>query len=193
MKRALIILLAIIGLSFISTAQTTEPTETASKSISRKNEINLDLLTTIVLKGPAITYERILTPDMGLGARIKFALDQKDPSEDVTWSLQPIFRWYFSGNSPSTSKYASGFFAELNGMLGEVLMNRVSSTNTSEYYNDYSSERKITAGLGLGLGYKYVNASNWTLQTYFYLGRMFRSDIDNPLYGTFCISIGYRF
>lgn len=195
MKRFIIILLSLLGMSLATQAQTVTVTASAPEPIFRKNEVGIDLLSTIILKTPMISYEHILNSDIGVGMRGRFSFDQDEPMGNIYWGLLPNFRWYFSGNTSSTTRYATGLFAEVNGLIGKGRMARFNYADEYGHSNVEPTrvEKGMIGGLGLGLGYKYVNSSNWILQSYFYVGRIFNPDMDDQIYGSYSISIGYRF
>lgn len=155
------------------------------EALIKRNELKLNLPTTIFMLHPEITYERILSEDFGVGASLGF-----NPGSDeypINFMLAPFARWYFGGNSVSMQKYGAGLFIELNGGLF--------STDDS-YYESFGgdgvfhSENVFGAGLGMAFGWKYLTVNNWIAEVYFGAGRDFINDDAYPRMG---ITIGKRF
>lgn len=139
--------------------------------VAKRNELSINLFSTIFASTPEISYERMLNEDMSVGGRFMASLD-KERYAGVNVALTPTFRWYFMGNSVSTTRYASGLFAEVNASVGDYL---------DEFH----------AGLGMGTGYKYVNKSGWSFQLGIY-GTRFLGE-GYGMTGFFQMSVGKRF
>lgn len=152
----------------------------------KRNELKLNLPTTIFLLHPEITYERIIHEDFGVGGSLGF-----NPGSDeypIDFILAPFARWYFGGSSLNLQKYGAGFFVELNGAV---------FSKEDSYYDYYdgglsvwTDEKVFGTGLGLAFGWKYLSANNWVADVYFGAGRDFVNDSAYPRMG---ITIGKRF
>ena len=148
------------------------------------NEVKLNLPTTLFALYPEVSYERILNSDISVGASVGISLNNEYVMD---FAFTPYFRWFFGGNSRSLEKYGAGFFIEANGSIFSI-------DNTDYDYNPSMPEGLISgdlgAGLGLGIGWKYVTRNNWVGEILFGGGRDFVNDSAYPHMG---ISIGKRF
>ncbi len=154
-----------------------------SKDISR-NEVKLNLGTTIAGLYPEITYERILSEDFSLGVAAGASLNDEYP---LDFGLMPYARWFFGGSSQNLQKYGAGFFIEANAGL-------FSKENYWMEYEDNTftsgSENKVGGGIGLAVGWKYISKNQWVGEIYVGGGRDFVNDGGYPRLG---LSIGKRF
>ena len=161
-----------------------------------KNELKLNLGTTIFGSYPEITYERVLDSDISIGAALGFSLD--DDLYPVNFAFTPYLRWFFGGSSENLPwffggssqnlhKFGAGFFIEANGGI-------LSKKNNEGYYeNDiYGSRTKteLGAGLGVAIGWKHLSKNNWVGEIYFGGGRDFINEGSYPRVG---LTIGKRF
>lgn len=192
MKKTIILLAAlIIGFSAFSQQRTRSfmGWHLAKDAPAKLNEVKLNLGTTIFGLYPEITYERILSEDFAIGASAGIALDPDNYL--LNFALTPYARWYFGGKSDNLQKYGAGFFIEANGSLfsGNVEKRQVYTTDgyTSVTVN---TEDAFGAGLGLGIGWKYLSKNNWVGEFLIGAGRDFVNDGAYPRMG---ISIGKRF
>ena len=162
-----------------------------TKATPKNNEVKLNLPTTIFGLFPEISYERIVSTDVSLGASLGFSLDGAD-NYPLYFQFTPYARWFFGGNNKSMQKSATGFFIEFNSVLLSA-----EKQNGEYQYGDNTFKRietkhenKLGAGLGLALGWKYLNNSNWVGEIVLGGGREFINDGAYPRFG---ISIGKRF
>ncbi len=140
----------------------------------RKNEVSLNLPIAIFASFPEISYERIVSEDMGVGLSTAFSLEED--FIDMKFMAIPYVRWYFGGSMESAQRYGAGFFLEANGAVFSTKRHEVTETG---------------AGLGLALGWKFVTKGNWIGQVYVGAGRNFA---DGPnVYPRLGITIGKRF
>lgn len=157
-----------------------------SPSIKR-NEVKLNLPTSLLLRYPELSYERLLSEDFSIGASAGVNLVGDNEEYPISFGVFPYARWFFGGNSSSLQKYAAGFFIEVNsGVFG-------CNSAKYEYSNTVSSIKNTTiggAGLGLGIGWKYVSRNNWVGEISWGGGRDF---VNDGLYPKMGISIGKRF
>lgn len=148
------------------------------------NEVKINLPMTILGSYPEISYERILTSDVSVGASLGVALEKE--RLDMNFSFIPYARWFFGGNRDSMSKSATGFFIEMNGAL--------ISSDVKKYYEQgepsIKTENQFGAGLGFGIGWKYLSKGNWVGEILVGGGRDFVNDSAYPHWG---ISLGKRF
>lgn len=159
-------------------------------SPTKLNEVKLNLGTTIFSLYPEISYERILNEDFSVGAAAGISLDMDGDNYPTNFSLIPYARWFFGGNANNLQKYGAGFFIEANGALTAY---REVEDNVFYHYNGtYEPSKKsvLGAGLGLGIGWKYLSKNNWVGEFMFGIGRDF---VNDGAYMRSGITIGKRF
>ena len=111
----------------------------------QRNEISLNLASTVLFRYPAITYQRILAPDFSIGASLGV-----DLSNDFlkTFNLTPFARWFFGGNRETMNSAGTGFFIEANAALFSTKINAIQS--------------EFDFGIGAGIGWQFLTRNNWT-------------------------------
>ena len=187
MKKALVFvsLLAITLSAFSQKSYNVMGWKVSKEKNYLQNELKINLPISIFASYPEISYERILSPDMSVGASLGVGLQKG--YYPVNMSFIPHFRWFFGGNSKSMEKAGSGFFIEANGAL-------LSRFDKKEVHYDGVStsteESTFGAGLGMAIGWKYLSRSNWVGDIFIGGGRDFANDSGYPRLG---ISIGKRF
>lgn len=144
-----------------------------------RNELKINLLYTL-LEVPDVSYERLLSPDGGLGVTLSIGIE-----EDIGYKLAvfPYYRFYFGKG------YANGFFLELNGVLANA--------QTDEYNEQtfiYEEDYIFAAGLGVGVGAKFLTRGNWIGEVFIGYGRYLSADSALPAgYPRGGITLGHRF
>ena len=144
------------------------------------NEIGLDMFDLAILHTLDITYEHIKNSEFGFGwtARINLSNEDSGMADGERYGITPFFRYYFFNKQDYGAK---GFYVEtfLKFFGGK----------------GYWSEKNYFEGaLGIGLGYKYVNRSGFTVDLNIGLGRSLRlSEIGDTGVGRGGIIFGYRF
>lgn len=136
-----------------------------------KNEVKLNLATTVITLNPEISYEHIFHEDFAIGASASISLDGNS-IYPTNFAIMPYARWYLGGNTTNMQKYGTGLFVELN------------SSVHADNSNDFG------AGLGLAVGWKALTKNNWVAEVYTGLGRDFILDSAYPRLG---ITVGRRF
>lgn len=171
------------------------------ESPSPRNEIRLNLATTMLVFYPEVFYERVISQDFGLGASLGFATTENDW---MNFNFTPFFRWYFGGRS-QTARPASGFFIETSASLfslnswreGGLFSGSDMPPGYPPYYGViYSRNSDLTTGIGLAIGWKYLTNSNWVGELLFGVTRDFSENnryFNNNNHSRFAISIGRRF
>ena len=191
MKKALLLIGFLLWLTpNISSAQDVMESDDV---IVKPNEIKVDLLTSILLKRPTVAYERILMPDLGVGANLGVGLGEGDEfGSDAKFHSSVFARWYFGGSSRSQNRAGAGFFMGANTALSVI--NGTVSTQTDNGVS-ISKANQTAWGLGLELGWKYVTRNNWVGESGFRLGRYLAvpANSSETVYGTYFITIGKRF
>ena len=156
-----------------------------------RNEVRLNLATTVFAFYPEIFYERVINQELGVGASLGFGGAE---SYWLNFNFTPFFRWYFGGNRETTRVAASGFFIETNASLFSYTGWNWGPTSSydSEGYPIWKSksENRTTTGIGLGIGWKYLT-NNWVGELLIGGGRSFSNYRGG--YPRFAISIGRRF
>ena len=148
-------------------AQQTEPDNHDGKFAD--NEIRLNILY-LIAKFPELTYERNLSDESSVGLSVAFSLDD---DIDFDYIISPFYRLYFG------KKRAAGFFIEGNG---------------SVFSEEVRSRTEIAAGLGIGVGGKFLTKRNWTGELLLGLGStLINTDKTSGAYPRVGISIGKRF
>jgi hypothetical protein len=150
-----------------------------------KDELKLNLGSSIFGSFPEISYERILNTDISVGVSLGVALE-KDVYP-THFLITPHFRWFFGGDAENLQKYGAGFFIEANGGLFTIDADELFFENGSYVSRN---EKATGAGLGIALGWKYLSRNNWVGEFYFGAGRDFINDGAYPRMG---ITIGKRF
>lgn len=151
----------------------------------RKNDILADPILLIAVPMVNISYERLVSKDMGVGVNAMITL-----GEDVDQFTQfsPYFRYYMG------RKFAQGFFFE-----GFVPIT-TDSYNAYDYYSNgnfyYREENLTTVGIGFGVGGKWVIKNRLVIEASGGIARRFGTDRNNfsePITGKIMGGIGYRF
>lgn len=164
--------------------------------ILQPNEVKVNLVNSIFLKTPSISYERILKPDLGVGGNLGFNLGNASETSWIPKFLSMAFvHWYFGGSTRSQQKAGAGFFIGVNTALNAVhYLKDDSPTSTSKMV--LKDKTGAAWGLGLDLGWKYITHSGWAGELGWSAGRYLvkpSEGLGSEVYGTFFISIGKRF
>mgnify|MGYP006951115009 CR=1 FL=1 len=147
------------------------------------NEIKVNLLY-LVLGLPEISYERLISDNMGVGLSTTVAFDD----QDLRYALLANYRLYF-GN-----KKANGFFIEGNmGVVSE-------KENNYYYYNlpenngyfEVIKSNRTYFGLGAAAGAKFLTRNGFLGEAYFGAGRLL-GESHSEYYPRVGITIGKRF
>jgi hypothetical protein len=146
------------------------------------NEIKVNLLY-LVFGLPEISYERLVTDNMGVGLS---AVVSVEDDQDIRYAFLASYRLYF-GN-----KKANGFFIEGN-------MGVISEEEGTYYYmpenNGYSQATKSNRayfGLGAAAGAKFLTRNGLLGEAYLGAGRLL-GDSQSEFYPRMGITIGKRF
>jgi len=166
MKKTLLIVLA-LGMCHIAFSQ--RPVVFIKPLAT--NEIKLNLATTL-FSLPEISYERVWGNNVGLGVAARLTLNDMD----TRYLFMPYCRFYF-GETPIKS-----FFVE--GNLG--------ITGYRQYTYEYNlTKTKINPdfGIGVAVGYKYINRNGLIAEVFVGLGRT----ADDRMYSRCGVSMGKMF
>ncbi len=150
---------------------------------NKKNEVKINLPISIFAEFIDVSYERVLKEDISVGSSLGFSLNDGGYF-GLNFQVAPYFRWFFGGNSKSANKYAAGFFVEANSSILSKNIKRYNDNGVS------NTDAELGAGIGVGIGWKYVSKNNWCAEILFGGGRDFINDGGYPRIG---LSIGKRF
>lgn len=158
----------------------------------RKNDIVADPFLLIAIPMANVSYERILSKDMGLGVNAMIVLN--DDEVDDFKQVSPYFRYYL-GN-----KYASGFFFEgflpITWQKDYVYTSYYDNTTNMYYYSEGKNKTITTVGLGFGVGGKWVIKDRLVIEASGGIARRFGNtdsyDVSSVT-GKIMGGVGYRF
>jgi len=160
-------------------------------SQERKNDILADPVLLIAIPLVNVSYERLVSKDMGIGINAMITLN--DEVDDFK-QFSPYFRFYMGKN------YASGFFLE--GFVPVTIEtvdtygNYYDSPTNTYYYSNIGSKNLTTVGIGFGVGGKWVIKNRLVLEASGGIARRFgdfnKYDI-GEVTGKIMGGIGYRF
>ena len=153
------------------------------------NELSFNLMSAVFLSHPEITYERVFREDMSFGVSVGLLTGNSNAREPIVFNLTPYFRWFFGGNRTSMNKPGAGFFVEAHGAI--LYRERtVWNPGFGGNWGHHSTENQFGAGIGMGIGWKFVSANNWASEILLGMGRGSVTDWVYPRVG---VSIGRRF
>jgi hypothetical protein len=157
----------------------------------RKNDIVIDPILLIAVPMINVSYERLLSKDMGVGVNAMITLS--DEVDDFK-QFSPYFRYYMG------KKFAQGFFFEgfvpITTQKGDYYgINYDDPTNS--YYYIYRGDKSVTTiGLGFGVGGKWIIKDRLVIEASGGIARRFgngdRYDV-GEVTGKIMGGIGYRF
>jgi hypothetical protein len=147
-----------------------------------RNELRLNLLDMLSRGTLNGSYEWFLTPQTSIGATTMITLND-DYNEKFEFA--PSFRVYFNDDLLELRK---SVFVEV--FTAFVLADKGYDYNYVGYYNEPSPE--ATFALGMMLGKKWVNQSNFTFELGLGFGR-YLTQTYNEAYPRINLSIGKRF
>lgn len=152
----------------------------------KRNEIKLNLPTTIFALYPEVSYERILNSDISVGGTVGVGMGDE---YIMNFAFTPYFRWFFGGNSRTMQKAGAGFFIETNGSVFSPNHDNSDNQNDMLYEGEVNDD-ELGMGLGLAIGWKYLSNNDWVGEIVLGGGRDFINDGAYPRFG---LSIGKRF
>lgn len=182
MKKIIVVLIALVAINLVS-AQ-----EKEKSFLDKRNEVKLNLPTTIFGAFPEVSYERILQEDLSVGASMGINVEKERDRDNFVWmkfQFTPYFRWFFGGNAEAMQKYAAGFFIEANASVFQRSENV--SWDGQDFFDKYWG-----FGAGVAVGWKYVTKNGWVGDVFFGLGKDF-SGKGADAYPRMGICIGKRF
>jgi hypothetical protein len=170
-----ITLLILLLTATFSVAQ--EKEKTFPQDVNKKHEIKINALTLLAAKWIDVSYEGLIDEESSYG--IAVALNTDTSESDLSYSLTPYYRRYFSG------KFARGFFVEGFGALY--------SAREYEFFNN-NNEFNTGFALGVSVGGKFVSKKGFTTELLLGIGRnLISNDNVDDVFGRIGISVGYRF
>lgn len=176
-----------------------------SEATFERNEIRLNMLEMLARTTINVSYERFLSPQTSIGATTMIALNDEYYEH---FEFAPSFRLYFSDDILELRK----------SIFVEVFLAFVAAEDTHYYdyycdypaqaisastdtqglsiapcgYPNYSREPEAEFALGMMLGKKWVNQSNFTFELGVGFGRYLTQN-DNEAYPRLNLSVGKRF
>jgi hypothetical protein len=177
-------LLIVLPLLMASTFDGYGQSGSQSEPAVRKNDILIDPIYLIALPVLNLSYERLLNADVGIGAHGLFGLEGIGGFSQVS----PYARMYFG------ERYASGFFLEAFVPIttSEETLSQY-DYNTGNYIEN-TGARYTTAGIGVGLGGKWILKKNILFELGGGIARRFAYQGDGePITGKWMLGVGYRF
>jgi hypothetical protein len=170
MKKALLIAVA------LCMCHTVFSQEMGRIKLEATSEIKLNLA---MLLGslPEISYERIWANNFGLGASLRVGFSD---DYDTKYQVTPYCRFYFGESS------FKSFFIE-----GNMAVIGYKKSGIDYYSNSYTSQvgNAVDVGVGLAVGYRYVNRRGLVGEVFLGLGRT----TDDRVYSRCGISMGKLF
>lgn len=199
MKRMILVVIA-IGMCGMLSAQERE------QQVFERNEIRLNMLEMLARSTVNVSYERFLSPQTSIGATTMIALNDEYYEH---FEFAPSFRIYFNDDLLELRK---SVFIELFTALvvaedsyyydyvpcDYLAQSIVGSTDTQGLsigpcgYANYSREPEAEFAIGMMLGKKWVNQSNFTFELGVGFGRYLTQN-DNDAYPRLNLSVGKRF
>jgi hypothetical protein len=156
--------------------------QSAAIGHSGNNEIKVNLFY-LVLGLPEISYERLITDNMGVGLSATVAVED---NQDMRYAFLASYRLYF-GN-----KKANGFFIEGNmGVITEENSTYYYVPETNGFYQATKSNDAYF-GMGAAAGAKFLTRNGFLGEAYVGAGRLL-GDNNSEVYPRLGITIGKRF
>ena len=160
----------------------------AQEDFSR-NEISVNLGSFLFLY-PEISFERLLTEDIGIGTSLGFGLGNGRRNFNFT----PFARMYF-GNSREGFRFrpGTGFFIEINSSFYSFRYDWWEDFYNEGYWHwgDRQSENRFDIGVGVAIGWKFLSRNNRTGELLLGFGRGAINEYS--FYPRVGISFGRRF
>lgn len=199
MKQMILVVIA-IGMVGMLSAQERE------QQVFERNEIRLNMLEMLARSTVNVSYERFLSPQTSIGATTMIALND-DYYEHFEFA--PSFRIYFNDDLLELRKsvfielFTALVVAEDSYYYDYVACDYPAqaisaSTDTQGLsiapcgYANYSQEPEAEFAIGMMLGKKWVNQSNFTFELGVGFGRYLTQN-DNDAYPRLNLSVGKRF
>ena len=146
------------------------------------NEIKLNLATTL-FSLPEISYERVWGNNVGLGVAARLTLTD---CYDTRYLFMPYCRFYF-GETPIKSFFVEGNLGIMGYKKDKNYTNYNNGTVTSTYISN--AETAGDVGVGVAVGYKYINRNGLIAEVFVGLGRT----ADDRMYSRCGVSMGKMF
>jgi hypothetical protein len=152
-------------------------------SLSRQNELKIDILDFIALNAFEVSYER-LTKDRSFG--VSLFINSSDETNYVEkFAITPFYRLYIFNKENYGAK---GYFAEV---FTKIVFGE---TNISEDYFEAEMKEYFATNIGFSLGKKWVHKSGLALEYSLGLGRnLFAEESAPDITVRGGVSCGYRF
>lgn len=179
------------GLVFISGALFAQEdnNETISLQIFEKRELKLNMLELLVMPAIGITYERYINPTSSYGAYgfVNFGIDEGYRYEKFEFA--PFYRIYFQHQNKLDNK---GLYTEVFTGVSTGETDFFDYDSDTRNYGTLYTQEYIGIALGVTLGYKFINQSNYVFELFAGAGR-FLNKQEVQAYPRVGLSIGKRF
>ena len=155
----------------------------------KKNELKLNMLELLVIPAIGITFEHFINPTSSYGVYgfVNFGLDEGYRYEK--FEIAPYYRIYFQRQDKLDNK---GLFTEVfSGVSAGETEFYDYNFQTNNFGNLYH-QKYVGISLGVTLGYKFVNHSNYAFEIFAGAGR-FLNNQEIQAYPRIGLSIGKRF
>ena len=164
--------------------------EQTKDSLNPKNEIRLDIFQLLIMPGLDISYERFIdeVSSWGVSGFLNFDPNFNEDYRYQNFELSLYYRLYFNANTPfNKGFFAQPFFSLTNGLIEDY-----------DYDRDrYLEDNFFGISGGALIGFKWLNAKNYSFEVHAGAGRYFILDrntsTDNTAYPRINFSIGKRF
>ncbi len=144
------------------------------------HEIRLNGLDLLISPAINLSYERILNPSSGFGARV--FVDFGDDVFDEDFYVSPYYRFYFLNRKDFG---ATGLFAEV--------FSHFASGRNDNFIGSTNDDKFFDISLGLAVGKKWVNNNGFTFELGIGVGRYLLDNSATDAHANLNVSIGKRF
>jgi len=151
--------------------------ETEKIKTEARNEIKVNLLMTL-LSFPDISYERVLGNSFGLGLSVGIPIES---GYNAKYRILPYSRFYFG------ESLIKSFFIEANIGIEGRKIDSASWIDGNYIFSKTTNAAEV--GIGVAVGYKYINRNNFIGEVFLGVGRTF----DDGYYPRIGVSIGKQF
>lgn len=193
MKKTLFIALV----ALLSTGAFAQKPKAGEDQLEHRNEVKVNLFSTIIGLAPEVSYEYAINRNMGVGTRATLYLSDNGYGGNYSFLASPYFRWYFPFwfNRPfdSIDRNATGLFVEINTGVGALRDVHVSPSVEGASSDKTGKSSSMLFGVGVGTGYRLAMKRGWSFECFGSVGRDFLHTDDMGFYGTGGITIGYMF
>jgi hypothetical protein len=163
--------------------------ETISLQTLEKNELKLNMFELLIMPAIGITYERYINPTSSFGAYgfVNFGIDEGYRYEKFEFA--PFYRIYFQHRDKLDNK---GLYTEVFTGISAGETDFFDYDSDTRNYGTLYTQEYLGIALGVTLGYKFINQSNYVFELFAGAGR-FLNEQEISAYPRVGLSIGKRF